>query len=103
MRVVAVFVRVVFDHKSYLSLEGIHDFRDGRTGRLAVRSLEVEELYNCYGRVLRPPLGGITNRDIKTLPGSSCHGIKKNNKQTRQKCLFHRMFSLPDKKGGTSI
>ena len=67
MRVIPVFVRVVFDHEPDLAFVGIHDLFDDRTGRHTVRSLKVDELYDRYRSVSGPFLGGIADSNVNPL------------------------------------
>ena len=52
--IIAVFIGIVLDHQADLALVDIHDLFDGRTGRHAVRSLEIDELYDRDRSISRP-------------------------------------------------
>ena len=67
MGIVAVFVGIILGDKSDPALIIVNKFVDGRTGRLAVRSLEVEKFYDRDQRVPWPLLRGVADGDIVTL------------------------------------
>jgi hypothetical protein len=79
MGIIPVFIGVVLDHKSDLAFISIHDLPDDRTGRHAVRSLEIEELDNRDRSIDGAFLGRIADWYIETLHISESKGKKKEN------------------------
>jgi hypothetical protein len=74
--IVPVVIGVVDNDKTDLSLEFFQEILDGRTGRLAVRSLKVEKLDDGYGSILRTQVGPVGNINADPLfrsRGRQCH------------------------------
>jgi hypothetical protein len=72
--VIPVFIRIILDDQPYLSLELIEQLFDDRTGRLAVRSLEVEELDDRDRGILRPLLRRVVDGNAVPLHVRECSG-----------------------------
>ena len=74
--VVPVLVGVIYQGETDLAGEFIEQSLDGRTGRLAVRSLKVEKLDDGYGSIFWSLVGPIGNIDADPLfrsHGRQCH------------------------------
>jgi hypothetical protein len=67
MGIIPVPVRIVFKIKFNFSRICCHEFFDGRTGRSAVRSLEVEKFYNGNRCIGRPPENCMVKGDVMSL------------------------------------
>jgi len=85
-RIIPVMIGVVEEDEPDLPLELLDELLDGRTGRLAVRSLKVKKLDDGNRSVLRPEIRPVGDVDLQTLPGrhdrgrhEGCHQRGENN------------------------
>jgi hypothetical protein len=89
VRIISVFIRKVFYDKPDLLRELFQKTLDGRTGRLAMGSLEVKELNDRYRSVGRSPDRSVTDRDIVAFGAGPHQGRKEKQKKEEEDASLH--------------